>query len=260
MYTRKFIAYLDILGFKDLVSNNSHERVCSLYEKLFATMTTIAISGGKTILVNDGDKQHATYDSSNIKVNSLIISDSVVIWTDDNSMKSFVDIIAVLRHLLNYSLKMGLPLRGSLVEGNLDKINQTFQSSKDNSQITLIGLGLVKAYVFESEQEWSGCIIENECIDLYNSNVEKNKAELKDIATLEYLVEKNLIMKYRAPLKTGSISDYYVINWEPSNDLTESFVRERFKAYNKKTSDWKVERILKNTIEFINFCKEKNGR
>jgi len=68
-------------------------------------------------------KQHATYDSSNIKVNSIIISDSVVIWTDDNSMKSFVDIIAVLRHLLNYSLKMGLPLRGSLVEGNGNLLN-----------------------------------------------------------------------------------------------------------------------------------------
>ena len=255
-HTKKFIAYLDILGFKDLVQNNTHKRLFELYDKLFTNITTFAIGGKFNFIEKDGHRK-AVYDSSQIILNSLIISDSIILWTDDNSMKSFIDIVVGVKNILNHHFITGVPLRGAIVEGHIDKINRTFLSNKDNSQITLIGLGLVQAYLKENEQDWSGCIVDKSCIELFLSYVEEHK-DSEDVATLEYLVEKDLLLKYKAPLKSGNIKEEYVINWvkTPQNIIDEIRARKMFSEFNKSTDNWRAENIIRNTIDFINIASK----
>lgn len=254
MSDKRFIGFIDILGFKDLVSNNSHQRLVELYEKLFSPGVAIGLARGKIKIIDKGEKKFREPDYSEIKVNSLIVSDSVIVWTDDNSMKSFVDILASIRNLLNHSFVMGFPLRGAIVEGDLKILKGSFSTSKDNSINTLVGLGLVDAYKQEEEQNWSGCTVDDNCINTYNGYVTKFHESHKDLADINYLMEKSILAKFKVPLKTGKVVDKYVVDWVNMNNKDifqdESRVRSKFSEYNKVTDDWRVEQIIRNTLDF----------
>ncbi len=46
MESRKYIAFIDVLGFKDLVLNNSHDRLADLYEKIFSSTVAVGLAKG----------------------------------------------------------------------------------------------------------------------------------------------------------------------------------------------------------------------
>ena len=56
MKNRKFVAFIDILGFKDLVKNNSHERLVELYEKLFTPNVATGLARNQTVIVEKKKK------------------------------------------------------------------------------------------------------------------------------------------------------------------------------------------------------------
>lgn len=253
---RKYIAFLDILGFKDLVDNNTHERLFELYDKVFSQIITLSLSNGRAKILDDGKNKTFHIETDTIKVNCVTISDSIIIWTDDNSMISFSHIIEVVRTLLNYIFKTGIPLRGAIVEGYLDKIGRTIISPKDTSQTTLIGAGLVKAYLKEGIQNWSGCILDESCVIAYNKEVEKYKNIVKDILTIDFLLEKKYLLKYNVPCKNGVDTEELVINWTNlSNDnFSEENIISKFSEYNKNIENEKVKAIIKNTVDFVKYA------
>lgn len=259
MTEKKFIAFVDILGFKDLVKNNSHQRLVELYEKLFTPNVATGLARGKFKIIDKGEKKYWEPDYAKININSLIISDSIILWTDNNSMTSFIDITTSLRTLLNHSFVLGFPLRGALVEGDLTILKGTFNSGKDNTFNTLIGNGLVEAYKLEGEQNWSGCVIEDKCIELYNNYVRQFFETNSDLANLDYLIEKKILLKYKVPFKAGIIKEHYVIDWVNLGNksiLTDDLnVRNRFAEFKKNIDDWRVENIIENTLKFINSLK-----
>jgi len=257
---RKYIAYLDILGFKDLVENNTHDRLFELYDKVFSQIIALSLSNGRAKVLDDGNKKTFHIETEFIKVNCVTISDSFIIWTDDNSMTSFTHIVEVVRTMLNYIFKTGIPLRGAIVEGHLDKIGRTIASPMDTIQTTLIGSGLVSAYLKEGLQDWSGCIVDESCITAFNKEVEKFKPIVKDILTIEHLLEKKFLLKYNVPCKNGVTKEEVVINWTNlSNDnFTDETIISKFNEYNKNTDNEKVKTIIKNTINFVNHALAYN--
>lgn len=255
---KKYIAFLDILGFKDLVENNTHERLYELYDKVFSQIIILSLSNGRAKILDDGKTKTFHIETDTIKVNCVTISDSIIIWTDDNSMTSFTYIVEVVRTLLNYIFKTGIPLRGAIVEGHLDKIGRTIISPKDTTQTTLIGAGLVKAYLKEGIQKWSGCILDESCVVAYNKEVEKYKTIVKDVLTIDFLLEKKFIIKYNVPCKNGVNKEELVINWTNlSNDnFSEENIINKFSEYNKSVDNENVKEIIKNTIDFVKFATQ----
>lgn len=253
MAEKKFIAFLDILGFKDLVLNNSHLRLVDLYEKIFSLGIQISLAGGKINIVDQKGKKTAIPALEKSMVNSLIISDSVLLWTDDSSMKSFVDLIIVVRYLLHRSILSGFPLRGAIVEGELSILRKEFSLKTSNTQLTFIGKGLVDAYMLENKQEWAGCIVDENCIKIYNEYVEKYKNDYSDLADIDYLIRRNLLIKYEVPYKKGPIKNEYVINWPKigTRQISERQIKNAFGKYDKSIGSWDVKRKINNTIEFI---------
>lgn len=148
----KYVAFLDILGFKDLVLNNEHERLIELYEIVFADTVDVALANGKIIIKKEENKLLYTPDRSKILVNSIIVSDSVILWTDDCSVKSLIDILISTKYLLNHSFVMGFPLRGAMSKGDFSAFTRNNMLSKNNSINTYLGKALVSAYQLESEQ------------------------------------------------------------------------------------------------------------
>ena len=255
MITKKYIAFLDVLGFKDLVKNNPHEKLATIYERLFSSAVTVGLSKGNRIFFEKDGKSFWEPKFSDITVNSLIVSDSIIVWTDDVSPESFLQIIVSIKTLMRQAFFIGFPLRGAIVKGDLSVFKSSYKTSNDNSLNTLVGLGLVNAYRIEEEQDWSGCILDDSCVLMEGGDIDNTHLPSIPSNMFEYLITNEYITKYKIPFKSGSIKEKYAINWitKKSGDslLTKTSIRQKFSEYNKNIDDWKVERIIRNTIDCL---------
>jgi len=128
------VAFLDILGFKDLVNNNGHDKLIRVYQNLLLPIVQHSSTFGKYKVIKKEDGQSlAVADSSKAVISSLVISDSIVLWTPIASMKSFIDIAIVVRNLLVSGMYSGLPLRGAISIGPLSMINDTIEMNNELS-------------------------------------------------------------------------------------------------------------------------------
>ncbi len=256
MSGKSYVAFIDILGFKDLVNNNTHEELEKIYKKSFEINLQLSLSNGLYKIVKDNqDKNITVADISNSKINSLMISDSIILWTDNISMKNFIDMLIVVRNLLNNGFIFGTPLRGAISLGNLSFLQTDITSEIKYVQNSLIGKGLIKAYLIESGQNWAGCIIDSDCIENYQFQFNQID-DKKDIADIEYLEQKNVLIKYNVPYKTGEIKENYVVNWFRNDAVDEKLIRNSFKQHNKNINNWDVENKIKNTLEFYSFARD----
>ncbi|QWH69629.1 DUF262 domain-containing protein (plasmid) [Bacillus wiedmannii] len=234
-----FFAFLDILGFKDLVHNNSNKNLIDLYSKIIDGSVENALSKGQINIDENGNtKPNLDYAS----VNTLVISDSILLWTNHDHPWSFMDLILVVREILYNSMEAGIPLRGAIAKGPL--VTQQHDKSKRDISIhrfTVVGKALVEAYKKEAIQEWSGCLIDEACINAASDN-------------LDILLKKNIIIKYKVPYKLGNIKEEYVLNWVGEKMSTKT-VRESFSKYKKNVNNWAVESKIKNTLEFLTYVQ-----
>ncbi|HDX9588230.1 TPA: DUF262 domain-containing protein [Bacillus pseudomycoides] len=235
-----FFAFLDILGFKDLVNNNSNESLIDLYSKVIDGSVESALSKGQ---INIDENGNIKPDLGFASVNTLVISDSILFWTNHDHPWSFIDLIIVVREVLYNSMKAGIPLRGAIARGPI--VTQQSNKSKENILIhrfTVVGKALVEAYKKEAIQDWSGCLIDEECIKSLSDSVISDH--------LDVLINNNILIKYKVPYKSGNIKEEYVLNWV-GKKLSYETVRESFSMHNKGVDNWAVESKIKNTIEFL---------
>ena len=228
-----YLAFLDILGFKDIIENNSIDDVYNLYSFFLGfdiqELTRSFSTGGVDGILN-----------------YLFLSDSIIIYTPDDSHLSFVSITLITEYILKTSLKSGFPLRGVIANGNLKKIIKQGVSFNAN---VLLGNSIVEAYKIEKQFDWSGCVISPNLIDyIYTSN--NNKA-------IDFL-SCPLFELYNVPKKSGVHKQYHVINWA-SNKLNYC-LKEKFLMHGKKLDDWGALRKYENTRNFYEeMTRRKKG-
>lgn len=243
MSNKSYVAFLDILGFKDLVNNNSHEELIDIY-RLFLTCNATSLTHTYKKL------QLTTTNTEEFKVNWMIVSDSIILWAKDD-MKSFINIIINVNNLISSAIKSGLPIRGAITLGSFSIINGLFGGSTNNPIQSFVGKSITDACDMEKQQLWSGCVVSNKCTEKYNSDVSRN-INYPDIATLEYLIESNLLCKYEVPYKDGTKVDY-VIDWPnfSKGGIKQEIIQNSFSMHNKKVDGPDVQNIIRNTISFF---------
>lgn len=255
----RYLAFLDILGFKDLIENNKLEEVVKLYEMFEPSLLfSMAVANIKYRLEHlDSPPTLPTAEQTHL--NSLFISDSIIIWTDDDYPNRFVEIISVVKQHMKLAIELGFPLRGAITSGEIAvKTGNHKKSSKLNSYNTILGLPLTKAYLLENTAEWSGCIIDENTINHYNTQVDLYKSSQSNILDLNGLVEIDILKPYKVPMKTGRIKEYYTVNWTHfmGPRLKEEIIRKSFNRHNKKTDDWSIENKIRNTINYYRATKK----
>ncbi len=232
LFSEPYIAFLDVLGFKELVFYNPHETLVVLYKEILSNSVNF-LSDDKPENIIDPDK-----------VNLLNISDSIVLWTKNSNEDSFNNLVNAVQFLLQICMSLGLPLRGAIVKEKITVL-------EGKNAISIIGRGLVNAYLEEGKQQWSGCTVEDNIIEYLRSY---NQVVLQTSNLLK--VEKlNLIVKTKIPLNK-SFKDGYAINWAKNSSLTEDKIRNSFACYNKRKNESycikeKKETKILNSIEFF---------
>ena len=212
-----FVAFLDILGFKSYVLKSSIEKVQHDIKELFSLGSIIAMAYASTTRHNssavDSDKvqptsiistpdgkQKSLINLNVSNINSILIFDSIVLWTKDSNENDLIELLAVIKIMLDSHLFMGLPLRGAISYGELCFQDLQISSGSIVKHSVLVSPAQICAMSLEKKQEWSGCVLHEtvvtRCREI-NMDLDHHNSRL--------------ITKYRVPLNEGEIALYALI-------------------------------------------------
>lgn len=243
-----FIAFFDVLGFKEFIYNNDFEEVKRLFSHLLRD-TQYAVAGEKSVMARPGV---AVPDLSQQKINCLHVSDSIVFWTNKDEEADFSDLVEVCYTFYWRSLQTTFPLRGCLVHGEIDFNPYTITNEAGATfyNYSLIGKGLVEAYLKAESIEYAGCYIDQTALD-----------KVEDRLVTKFIYAQKLCY-YKVPFKTG---EGYEHVFRPvhgdHNDVSfrnrAKDIKRLFTHHTKVTtlSDG-VRRKMNNTIDFLNYFRE----
>ena len=249
----KYVAFLDVLGFRSMVDRSTHEKLARVYQNAFITNATYSLSNGKVIPVSTASGEFVTADLSNPLTSCLIVSDSVILWTENASMLSFVNIFSTVGKILVSGFYTGLPMGGGIAVGELSTLSQAPSQTGKVSIQSVFGKALTHAYEIESKQEWAGCAISQDCIDQYKSESGKYVGNVPELATLDYLKSEKTLVRYPVPMKHNQSEEMWVVNWAKFNrdSISTDTVSSAFTKHNKETDNATVQTKIRNTLAFL---------
>jgi hypothetical protein len=134
--TERFVTYIDIMGFKNIVARSTHEEVYEMMMK---------IDGRKKII----ERVEWVKESPSL-VKTTTYSDSIMIYSKDSSSESMKALISSTASLTDYMLTEGIPFKGAAARGlmTLDFENSIF-----------FGQPLIDAYLLQEELYFYGIIL-----------------------------------------------------------------------------------------------------
>lgn len=246
----QYVALLDILGFKDMINNNSHEEMVNLFEN-FRIYVQKSLAKHKTTTDRWG---RLTYDVAGTKINSNIISDSLVFWTNDNKASDFFELVDCLHLFISFCHNLPkIFLRGGITYGDFYYDNTGIIRGKDALVIhpIMFGKALVDIYEIEKTLQISGCIITEKAIE----EAAQNDKPFFDEKWKEFVDEKKVV-QYQMPTKSQPIT-FWTINWVRDSthpDLEE--ITNGFSSFNKNTDVTGIKEKIDNTIAYYSYIKD----
>lgn len=230
---KRFVVFLDIMGFKERVARNTQE---SLYKELtdFNKDITTIINSHKNLKVAQPFKQT---DNSDIALKSeeeedeillAQFSDSIVIFTNGNTKENLLTVSNVAKQIMISAIKREkpIPLKGALAEGDItcDMVKQLF-----------FGQALIDAYLLEENIQYYGIVVHHSA-----------EQSVKNYAT--EIFKNNLV-----PLKSGKINHYELVWYDRCEDVKLGLERIRLSVSDSPR------KYVDNTNNIIDeFIKQKD--
>jgi len=239
------VAFLDILGYKNIITNNEINIVAELitdilielpntsFEKLNAINTDPVASKRQQLEVNS--------------IDSIIVSDSILLTMEIDPTfpigKKFVKsifFISCVSQLLKTAFDSGLPLRGAIDYGEFFIKNNTFA-----------GVPIVNSYHLGERLNLSGCALTNECSNEMNYWAEN----LKD--TYNPICFNCITQLKNEDVQLDQVNWYMPFpGWGENNENIFKYVLDKFGSH-KKNIDDRVREKMHNTVRSILFHNEK---
>ncbi len=185
MENERYIAFLDILGFSDMILNTDLKEILKRFE-LILFLTPYAETLGEW--TNLGERIY----TENKKCSCFSFSDTFVLCSRDATPES-LNAIIIATFILSRSLfAFGFPVRGAITKGEADYIPNTNH---------LVGKAIIEAARLEKRQNWFGVIISPEVLPIGNK-----KDGLWESAA-------QILAEYPVPFKNEENIPHIVINW-----------------------------------------------
>lgn len=241
-----YLAYFDFMGFKEFINNNDDETLIRRMGHIFRDIET-SLGLGKYQEPKNG---RIIADLSKSNLNCLNISDTVLIWTNDCSQNSLIELIKVAYHFNWTENAYNFPIRGSVVKGKIREVTGKNINSQGGSYSVqcVYGKAMIDAHIKAENQNWAGTVIDKQVvIDLKSSEVGSQ------------LLTENAL-EYDVPYKTGVIKDFvFKFNKGKLNDTALanflSDIDRIFQMDNKEINE-SVKVKIQNTKQFIIDCKD----
>ena len=231
---KRFIAYFDILGFKDRVMRDEHE---AIYEALASI---------------DENTLHSfleTQEARNLFLDSGIcitkFSDSIALFSKKDTVEDFILFLISTRFLFSSFLKAGFLMKGGMAYGNI---------SLDKNKQLYFGQPIIDACLLQEEVDYIGVVAHNS-IEEFQQKIGKTNKKF-------YTASTQLLFEGKSPLKKSGLVTHLNLNWFPhlankesNNNDTKKDIIAALKKYYLNVSG-SPRRYIDNTIDFINKNKE----
>lgn len=228
----RFVVFLDIMGFKDMVMRNTHETIYNKMNDLSEVYNLMPSLIEGIDSIND----------SNIHLTTF--SDSIVLFSKNNSHKNLAQILSATKIILQYSLLKSIPLKGSIAYG-LTSVNK--------SKNIYFGQSIIDAYLLQEELQYYGVALHNTVesfLTLY-----KNK------------ITSTPVFEAKTFFKTGQII-HFNVEWfeflnmyfqEKKTLSDEEVFKETMKNLRKLTSGY-PRKYIDNTEDMFERYKKSNPK
>ncbi|MBL7067074.1 MAG: hypothetical protein ISS29_04370 [Candidatus Marinimicrobia bacterium] len=145
---KRFVVFLDILGFKDLVMRSTHEDIYKLLT---------GISEYRKIIDHMPESKKFPELFGNSGLYTVSFSDSIILFSKDSTIDSFKLITSSAGWLFAQTIKKTIPLKGAIAFGNIsiNKSNQIY-----------FGQPIIDSYLLEEDLSYFGIVAHNS-IDNY---------------------------------------------------------------------------------------------
>ena len=245
-YKKCFLSYVDLLGFKKMVQEQEDASdIVSMLESRFNEISML--SGSSRI------------DS---KMRAILISDTFLLYTEDDSLESFQQLIAASAHFVSMSITncMGSKLEKDSTETlSFARLSTLFRGAisygdfyADEKTRIFFGKSYNDAHDWEKKLEWIGIMLTPNCSDFVKS---KGWQKYK-----HFLVEYDVPIKKTIYKEDGthkierSIKKSLCVNW--TKDFLDDLIKINPTFYER--AEQKYREKYKNTYDFIIFCEEIN--
>lgn len=154
-YTPSFIAFLDILGFKDFVSHHGFKQIKDIFDHIEFDEKSIATAMSRA--ADEDDETLTRYNKSLNRCNLRIMSDSIIVAAPSNYKESLAVVLDICNNLQEslYECDEPIFLRGAVAEGDFYK-----------SDRVMFGQGLIDAYLAqENVSVYPRIIISDEVLE-----------------------------------------------------------------------------------------------
>lgn len=130
----RFVAFLDIMGFKERVARNKHQDILASLETFQSNISCYI----------------ATHQDADIQM--AMFSDSILLYSKDITSNSLSALADITSHVMMYALQQDIPipLKGAIAAGEMT-CNQTKQ--------LYFGQALIDAYLLEESVKYYGVVL-----------------------------------------------------------------------------------------------------
>jgi len=198
----RFIAYFDIMGFRDLSYRNSHEEVAKIMNLVSEKIQAIKVTE-EYLLKNDGDPDSA-FEKAIIM--PIVFSDTIILISGSNTFYDARKAIYAASFLLSKMLEMGVPVKGALSYGFM---------TADLEKSIYFGRPLIDAYLLCEETFFYGATLHHS----FEKYLSENDSTFP-----------NAPLKHgQVPMKTGQVTHYYIdlgkdyTDYENKKTIVEEF-------------------------------------
>lgn len=212
--TKRYVAFLDILGFKEFVMRNN---IHTVYSRL------------KTLNALRPDNDESDYDSEMEKrIMFTIMSDSIFIFSKDDSFSNLRYFLTYVKRVMRMALRKKIPLKGAVAYGTI---------AVDDNENLFCGQPIIDAYQLEEDLQYMGVVFHHTFEDAYG--------ELTDS---QYEKIKEWIKETPTPFKYGSRVHYnldYRIAGSSTYDLS------KYVEYQRLYSSGDARKYIDNTLGML---------
>jgi len=233
IHDNRFVVFLDIMGFKDLISKNPPHNVYDIMLKLNHLRKPIDEFYSFEFIKN-------LNLSPNLGLKNVMFSDSILISSINDSIDAAMNLLLFCNTFMAHCMKYTIPIKGAIAHG---------QFTFDSENSIYFGQPLIDAYQLEEDLKLYGIVLHHSFESkIFSFN--KDHPFYNDI--------DHFIIKYKTPLQNKNIN-HYNLNWidraisEYSLEENEVSSLEEWSNKFYKTVSNQPRMYVDNTNDYIKF-------
>ncbi len=220
---KRFVAFLDIMGFKDRMLRYPHEKVLETLTSFRMAVRPLGIAENLAASA----------------VRPVFFSDSILLVSGDDSLESALRITLSAEWFVQEALDIQIPIKGAIAFG--------MQTANFEDSLHF-GAPLIDAYELQNQVKLYGVVLHH--------TTEKRLADLRVLDPDKYRSISPNVVEYPVPLKEGKVN-HYILRFFTHSVASGSLESSLLKLYG--TVSGSPRSYVDNTLDLARWL-DKKGR